>query len=296
MGWLCSPHEISLDGPLQTLARRRSLQRLQEQHPEVIQEVFRLCGINCWHIRSFAVDIRGTRRLIPVGGSRPWLDDRIGIPPGRDAKILGQNCRMSGYVSRWNKGGLHMFTRARSCNIAAICIKMFSGSGGTQKNVGAASICQGAQGLCTASGEGRMLNSDSVESLKGQERSMQDQASKKSIEIYKTHHDGFKTESLHSLVVFEFIYLDGWSFIFFDPGLFGTWTHPATNRVRLGWICATDFFQPQQLKAKRNLGKAVQDAAKRKGLKYDSTKPEGKLEKETYSREWARCTQGNWRT
>lgn len=100
MGWLCSPSENSLDGPLQTLARRRSLQRLQEQHPEVIQEVFRLCGINCWHIR---LDIRGTRRLIPVGGSRPWLDDRIGIPPGRDAKIVGQNCRMSGYVSRETK-------------------------------------------------------------------------------------------------------------------------------------------------------------------------------------------------
>ena len=66
---------------------------------------------------------------------------------------------------------------------------IFRKLGTHKKNVGAASICQGAQGLCTASGEGGMLNSDSVESLKGQERSMQDHASKKSIEIYKTHHD-----------------------------------------------------------------------------------------------------------
>ncbi len=116
------------------------------------------------------------------------------------------------------------------------------------------------------------------------------------IEIYKTIF-GFKTDSLDSLVMFEFIDLPWWSLVFFEPGLFGTWTHPATNRVRLGWICATDFFKPQQLKPKRSLGKAVQDAAKRKGLKYDSTKPEGKLEKrKLYSREWARCSQGNWRT
>ena len=288
MGWLCSPHEISLDGPLQTLARRRSLQRLQEQHPEVIQEVFRL--------------LRNQLLTYPAWYSCPpwrfaalawWSDWNSTRPRCKNCGSKLQDVRICLTLKqRW-------LTYVYLSKIMQYCCYMYQDvfrKWGTQKNVGAASICQGAQGLCTASGEGRMLNSDSVESLKGQERSMQDRASKKSIEIYKTHHDGFKTESLHSLVVFEFIYLDGWSFIFFDPGLFGTWTHPATNRVRLGWICATDFFQPQQLKAKTNLGKAEQDAAKRKGLKYDSTKPEGKLEKETYSREWARCTQGNWRT
>lgn len=304
MFFLWAGYVLPVKIPWMALCKRWQGEEVYSVCKSSIQKSFRrcfdCCGINCWHIRSFAVDTRGTRRLIPVGGSRPWLDDRIGIPPGRDAKIVSQNCRMSGYVSRWNKGGLHMFTWARSCNIAAICIKMFSGSGEHKKMLELhpyAKVPKGFAQQVVKAGCWTATLWKVWKVKKGQSRIMHPKSRLKSTkQIMIIHDHGFKTESLHSLLVFEFIYLDGWSFVFFDPGLFGTWTHPATNRVRLGWICATDFFQHQQLKAKRNLGKAVQDAATRKGLKYDSTKPEGKLEKETYSREWARCTQGNWRT
>ena len=99
MFFLWAGYVLPVKIPWMALCKRWQGEEVYSVCKSSIQKSFRrcfdCCGINCWHIR---LDIR-----VRLGGSRPWLDDRIGIPPGRDAKILGQNCRMSGYVSRETK-------------------------------------------------------------------------------------------------------------------------------------------------------------------------------------------------
>ena len=91
-----------------------------------------------------------------------------------------------------------MFRWARSYNI-----KILSGSWGIQENVRPASICLGAQGLCTASGEGRMLmlNDSRVKSLKSSKSRLKLKYTKQSSVSKQIH-------LIHLLCLNSLIYLD----------------------------------------------------------------------------------------
>ena len=182
MGWLRSPSENSLDGPFANVGKAKKFtafaRAASRSHSGGVSTVAESTADIFGLIFVSALEVRGPGLMIGLEFHQAEMQKFW-------VKIAG--CQdMSHVKQRW-------LTYVYLSKIMQYCCYMyhdiFRKLGTHKKNVGAASICQGAQGLCTASGEGGMLNSDSVESLKGQERSMQDHASKQSIEIYKTHHD-----------------------------------------------------------------------------------------------------------